>query len=461
VTKRNPIESPTARDLDPRAVEYTASVQYDSTLYEFDIAASLAHARMLGKQGIISPEDAKRIERGLNQIREEIDRGEFEWREELEDIHLNIEARLREKIGPAGGRLHTARSRNDQIATDMRLFVLSACAAVSELITSLQETILDVAEANVEVVMPGYTHLQRAQPVLFAHHLLAYVEMLERDNHRFFATYDRTNELPLGSGALAGVPYPIDREYVAEELGFARISQNSIDAVSDRDFVIDFHASAAVLMMHISRLAEEIVLWSTEEFGYVRLPPEFATGSSIMPQKLNPDIAELARARTGRVFGNLVGALTVMKGLPLSYNRDLQEDKPSLFDSASNVSSTLQVMTAMLPALEFDAARMESAASAGYLLATDLADYLVRKGLPFREAHEAVAELVRYAQSEKKSLSDLTLDEYRRFSPLFDERVLALDVRSSLAARDVLGGTAPARVAEAIRLARERLKSDA
>jgi len=458
-TQKTP-QSPTARGLDPRALDYSASIEYDTALYPFDIAASIAHARMLGRQNIISREDAKKIERGLKEIGEEIERGEFTWREEFEDVHLNIEARLREKIGAPGGRLHTARSRNDQIATDTRLFVLSSCAMTSHQLSALQDTILSVAEANIEVVMPGYTHLQRAQPVLLAHHLLAYFEMFERDAHRLHATFERSNELPLGAGALAGVPYPIDRESVAEELGFGRISANSIDAVSDRDFVIDFHMTAAVLMTHVSRLAEEIVLWSSEEFGFIRLPDAFATGSSIMPQKRNPDIAELARARTGRVYGNLVAALTMMKGLPLSYNRDLQEDKRPLFDTVSNLASTLEVMTAMLPELRFDAAKMEAAASAGYALATDLADSLVRKGLPFRDAHQAVGELVLYAQSEDKALGDLTLEECRRFSPLFDEAALSVDVHSSVAARDVPGGTAPGRVKAALEEARERLKGE-
>jgi len=454
------MDSPTARRLDPRALAYSASVTFDTALYSFDIAASIAHARMLGRQNIISAEDAKRIERGLKEIEQEIEGGEFTWREELEDIHLNIEVRLREKIGPAGGRLHTGRSRNDQIATDMRLFLLSTCAMVSDQLTALQDAVLTVAETNIEVVMPGYTHMQRGQPVLLAHHLLAYFEMFERDAHRLHGTFERTNELPLGAGALAGVPYPIDRESVAEELGFGRISANSIDAVSDRDFVIDFHMSAAVLMMHISRLAEEIVLWSSEEFGFIHLPEEFATGSSIMPQKRNPDIAELARARTGRVYGNLMAALTMMKGLPLSYNRDLQEDKRPLFDSVSNLMSTLEVVTAMLPALTFNAARMEVAASAGYTLATDLADYLVRKGVPFRDAHQSIADLVRDAQAERKPLNALSLEDFRRYSPLFDEDVLRIDVRASLEARDVHGGTAPARVAEALKQARDRLKAE-
>jgi argininosuccinate lyase len=461
VSRQNPIESPTARGLDRRGLKYSVSIAYDRRLYRHDIAGSIAHSRMLAKQGIITGDDAESIMRGLEEIRDEIERGDFPFREELEDIHMNIEVRLREKIGEAAGRLHTARSRNDQIATDMRLFVMEACEDVPSAIRGLQFALLDLAEANQDAVMPGYTHLQRAQPVLFAHHLLAYFEMLDRDSGRFRDCRERADELPLGSGALAGVPYPVDREFVASELGFSRVSRNSIDAVADRDFVIEFQAAGATAMMHISRLGEEIVLWSSDEFGFIRLPDEFATGSSIMPQKRNPDMAELARGRTGRVYGNLLAILTTLKGLPLAYNRDLQEDKEPVFDTVDTLLGTLSVLSAMLPTLTISADRMEEAATGSYMLATDLADYLARKGLPFREAHQAVAELVRYAEAEGRPLSGLSLEDYRRFSPLFDRDVLSLDVRASIAARDVPGGTAPARVAEALELARERLKGEA
>ncbi len=456
---RKSTDSPTARGLDRRALRYSASIAYDRRLYRHDIAASIAHARMLGRQGIIPAGDAEAIVRGLEEIRQEIERAEFPFREELEDIHLNIEVRLREKIGEAAGRLHTARSRNDQIATDMRLFVMEACGEAIAGIRGLQRALVELAEANQEVIMPGYTHLQRAQPVLLAHHLLAYFQMLDRDAQRFGGCRARADELPLGSGALAGVPYAIDREFVASELGFSRVSQNSIDAVADRDFVVDFQAAAATTMMHLSRLSEEIVLWCSEEFGFVRLPEEFATGSSIMPQKRNPDIAELARGKTGRVYGNLMAILTTLKGLPLAYNRDLQEDKEPLFDTIDTLLPSLEVMAAMLPALRVEAAKAELAAAGSYTLATDVADYLVRKGVPFRDAHQAVTELVRYAESLGKGLSELTLEEYRRFSPLFEEDVLALDIRSSVAARDVAGGTAPSRVREALRKARQRLEA--
>ena len=370
--------------------------------------------------------------RGLAEVREEIEAGKFEWRDDLEDVHLNIEAALRERIGDAGARLHTARSRNDQVATDVRLFVMDSCDRAVAGLRDVQRALVGLAEANAGAVMPGYTHLQRAQPVLFAHHLLAYFEMLDRDAARFAVTRDRADELPLGSGALAGVPYPIDREAVARELGFSRVSRNSIDAVSDRDFAVDFHAAAATTMMHLSRLSEEIIVWSSDEFGFLRLPDDFTTGSSIMPQKRNPDVAELARGRSGRVYGNLVALLTVLKGLPLAYNRDLQEDKLTLFDTADVVLPTLEVMAAMLPRLTLDAERVAKAASGGYLLATDVADYLVRKGVPFRDAHQAVADLVRHAEEQGKSLADLTLDEYRRFSPQFQEDVLSLDARASI-----------------------------
>jgi argininosuccinate lyase len=458
VANQERISSPTARDLDQRALKYSASIAYDRRLYRHDIAGSIAHARMLAKQRIIPGDDAESIIRGLEEIREEIERGDFPFRVELEDIHLNIEARLTEKIGEAAGRLHTARSRNDQIATDMRLFVMEACDDALAGIHGLQASLLDLGEANQDAVMPGYTHLQRAQPILFAHHLLAYFEMLDRDAGRFIDCRSRADELPLGAGALAGSPYPLDREFVASELGFSRISRNSIDAVADRDFVVEFQAASATAMMHVSRLAEEIVLWSSDEFAFIRVPDEFATGSSIMPQKRNPDVAELARGRTGRVYGNLLAILTTLKGLPLAYNRDLQEDKQPLFDTVDTLLGTLEMLSVMLPALTISADRMGQAAKGSYTLATDLADYLARKGMPFREAHQSVAELVRYAEGEGKPLSGLSLEAYRRFSPLFDQDVLSLDVRGSIAARDVPGGTAPGRVAEALKLARERLK---
>jgi argininosuccinate lyase len=422
-----------------------------------DVTASIAHARMLGKQRIITKRDADAIVRGLTEILAEWRRGEFTLREDLEDVHMNVEARLAEKIGPVAGRLHTARSRNDQVATDFRMYAREACVVTMEQLTLLQNALLELAEANKAVIVPGYTHLQRAQPVLFAHHLMAYVSMFHRDFERFMLAYESADVLPLGSGALAGAAHDIDRAYVAEQLGFARISDNSIDAVSDRDFAVEYMSAAALAMVHVSRLAEELVLWSSAEFGFIRLPDAFATGSSIMPQKKNPDVAELARGRAAPVIGGLMAMLTLLKGLPLAYNRDLQEDKPLLFDAERILLTTLEVLSAMLPRIEVDAKRGRKAAVENYSLATDLADYLVRKGLPFRDAHEAVGKLVRYAEGKGAELNRLTIEEYRRFSPLFAADALKIDVMSSLRSRDVPGGTAPRRVAAALRAHRRRI----
>ncbi len=453
-------QSPTAQGLDPLALAYTASLDVDRRLYNYDIQQSITHARMLAKQGIISQEDAQAIVAGLEEVRSEIEADAFPWRQELEDVHMNIEARLREKIGEAAGRVHTARSRNDQVVTGLRLYVKDAINDAVTALKDLRLVLLHLAEANQSTIMPGYTHLQRAQPLLLAHHLLAYFEMFSRDAERFLDCYKRADVLPLGSAALAGAAYPLDREFVARELGFARVSENSMDAVADRDFVVEYEATAAICMMHVSRLAEEIVLWASSEFGFVQLDLAFATGSSIMPQKRNPDVAELARGKAGRVFGNLISILTTLKGLPLAYNRDLQEDKAGLFDTVDTLLSTLHVFGAMLPTLRFDAPRLRQAAEGGYALATDLADYLARKGLPFRDAHAAVIALVAYAQEQNKEFSELTLEEYQRFSPLFEDDVLGLDIEGALAARDVPGGTAPRRVAEALRKARERLEAE-
>jgi argininosuccinate lyase len=438
---------------------YTSSIAVDARLLADDVAASIAHARMLGRQRIIPKKDADAIVRGLAAILEEFARGEFVLRDDLEDVHMNVEARLAEKIGPAAGRLHTARSRNDQVATDFRMYVKGAAVRSISRLLALQSALLDLAEANKAVVMPGYTHLQRAQPVLFAHYLLAYCEMFQRDATRFAFAREMMDELPLGSGALAGVPYPVDREFVAEQLDFSRITANSIDAVSDRDFVVDYLGAAALTAVHVSRLAEEIVLWSSAEFAFIRLPDAFATGSSIMPQKKNPDVAELARGRTGRIIGDLIAMLTTLKSLPLAYNRDMQEDKPALFDAEDTLLATLDVVAAMLPKIEVDAKRARNAAAAQFALATDFADYLVRKGLPFREAHEAVGKAVRYAENKNVDLNRLSLDELRRFSPLFGEDALRIDVMASLRSRDVPGGTAPRQVTQALRRARKRIET--
>jgi argininosuccinate lyase len=442
------------KDADKLVQRYTASIPFDQRLYQHDIAGSLAHAKMLAKQSIITDKEAELIGMGLVLIREEIEQGQFQFKAELEDIHMNIEARLTEKIGDIAGKLHTARSRNDQVAVDLRLFCKEAIADAISGLRGLQSALLDVAEANKDVVVPGYTHLQRAQPILLAHHLLAYFEMLERDAQRFQDCLKRTDVMPLGSGALAGVPYAIDRAFVAKQLGFSQISQNSLDAVSDRDFVIEYEAAASVAMMHLSRLGEELVLWSSAEFGFIEIDDAYATGSSIMPQKKNPDVAELGRGKTGRVYGHLMGMLTTMKGLPLSYNRDLQEDKEGLFDTVDTLLSTLAVFAGMVKTLKVKAERTNQAASQSYILATDVADYLVKKGLPFRQAHSVVAKLVSYAVEKGKELHQLELGEYRQFSPLFDAGVLDITVASSIKARNVVGGTAPEQVD--IQLARAR-----
>ena len=439
---------------------YTVSIHYDRRLYRQDIAGSIAHARMLAKQGIITDADAAAIERGLLEIRREIEDGNFVWRPELEDIHMNVESRLHEKIGDAAGRLHTARSRNDQIALDVRMFTKAAIGEVLQAIHALRLSLVGQAEANADAVMPGYTHVQRAQPVLFAHHMLAYFEMLGRDAERFRQAYERADVMPLGSGALAGLPYPIDREFVAGELGFSRISRNSMDAVADRDFLLDFQAAAAICMMHLSRMAEELVLWSSDEFAFIRLSEDYTTGSSIMPQKRNPDFAELARGKTGRVYGGLMALLTLMKGLPLTYNRDMQEDKEGFFDTYDTLLATLTIFADMIAKMNIVPDRMREAARDSYALATDIADYLVDRGMPFREAHGVVARLSDYAVERGAQFEQLTLDEYRRFSSLFDEDVLAISVGSSVAARDVPGGTAFERVQQAIAEAKARLHDE-
>ncbi|MBE9502475.1 MAG: argininosuccinate lyase [Dehalococcoidia bacterium] len=456
----NPLRNQFEKEGEKSVEEYTASIPFDRRLYKQDIVGSIAHAKMLAKQGIISDKEAELIMMGLASIREEIEQGVFELSAELEDIHMNIEARLIEKIGEAGQKLHTARSRNDQIALDMRLFAKEAISHTIEKLVGLQKALLDLAEANKDVVMPGYTHLQRAQPVLFAHHILAYFEMLQRDVGRFRDCLKRADVMPLGSGALAGVPYAIDREFLAQELGFARVSENSMDAVSDRDFIIEYQAAASLAMMHISRLAEEIILWSSVEFGFVRLAAAYTTGSSIMPQKRNPDVAELARGKTGRVYGNLLAILTTMKALPLTYNRDLQEDKEGFFDTVNTLISTLEVLTGMIATMQIRGDRTKEAAEGGYILATDLADYLVRKGVPFRQAHEIVGKLVQYAMEKGKGFKDLSLDEYQRFSPLFAQDVYSVTVESSLEARTARGGTAPRQVEQALKRARKIVQGE-
>jgi argininosuccinate lyase len=447
------------KGVDKAVEKYLASISFDWRLYKYDIAGSIAHAQMLAKQGLISEKDAELIVSGLVAIRDEIEQGKFEFKPELEDIHMSIESRLFEKIGDVAGKLHTARSRNDQVALDMRLFVKEAISGAVSGLKNFQLALLDIAEANKTVIMPGYTHLQQAQPILFAHHLLAYFEMLQRDVMRFRDCLKRTDVLPLGSGALAGVAYPVDRNFIAKKLGFSGVSANSLDAVSDRDFVIEYEAAVAITMMHMSRLAEEITLWSSAEFGFVELDEAYATSSSIMPQKKNPDVAELARGKTGRVYGNLLSLLTVMKGLPLAYNRDMQEDKEGLFDTVDTLLSTLEVFTGLIKTLKIDTARMQQAMSGSYILATDLADYLVSKGLPFRQAHNIVGKLVQYAISKNKSFHELSLDEYRNFSPLFVDDVYGITAETSVEARNAAGGTSPKQVVAALPRARKLIRA--
>jgi argininosuccinate lyase len=435
---------------------FTESVSYDKRLAPFDIAGSVAHVKMLEKQGILKEEEAERIISGLNEILKEIEGGKFEWKRELEDVHMNIEKRLTEKVGPVGGKLHTGRSRNDQVATDVRLYVRKEIEEILELLKNLRRAFVKQAEENLDVVMPGYTHLQIAQPVLYSHHMLAYYWMFKRDEERFKDTLKRVNVSPLGSAALAGTSYPLDREFTAKLLGFSGVTRNSMDAVSDRDFVAETIFNCAMVMMHLSRLSEELVLWSTEEFGFIELPDAFCTGSSIMPQKKNPDVSELTRGKTGRVYGDLVAILTVLKGLPLTYNRDLQEDKEPLFDAIDTVKLSLKVNTLIVEGMKPKKERMREQARKGFSLATDVADYLAKKGVPFREAHRIVGELVSYCLDRGKTLENLSLEEFKKFSDKFDEDVLSLmSVEGSINSRNITGGTAREQVEREIREIKE------
>jgi argininosuccinate lyase len=431
----------------PLVEAFTTSYPIDCRLYPYDIAGSVAHARMLGKQRIIPARDASRIVSGLGRIRREFERGVFTPKPQDEDVHMAIERRLIELIGPVGGKLHTARSRNDQIALDLRLYVRDAGSIIRRQLGGLRRALGMQARRHADAIMPGFTHLQPAQPVLFAHHLLAYVEMLARDEDRIADCLRRADVLPLGSGALAGTTFPIDRAFVARQLDFAAVSENSLDAVSDRDFVAELLAALAIVGMHLSRFADEIVLWSSQQFGFIELPDAFATGSSMMPQKKNPDVGELIRGKTGRLYGNLVNLLTMLKGLPLAYNRDLQEDKTPLFDSVDTVIASVEVLTAMVPRLRVRADRLRAAASTGYTLATELADYLASKGVPFRDAHGVVGAIVQSAIAAGRQLEELTLAELRQFSPAFNrdvKRWLTLD--AAVKRRKAPGGTSPSNV---------------
>ena len=433
--------------VDALVQRYTASVGFDKRMAVFDIQGSLAHARMLAAQRIISAHDLAEIERGMLQIEQEIAAGSFDWKLELEDVHLNIEARLTQLIGDAGKRLHTGRSRNDQVATDIRLWLRAAIDAIQDQLAALRAALRDVAAAHVDTIMPGFTHLQVAQPVTFGHHLLAYVEMFGRDVERLADCRRRVNRLPLGAAALAGTSYPLDREMVARELGFEAVTRNSLDAVSDRDFAIEFCAASSLIMVHISRLSEELVLWMSQAFGFIALPDRYCTGSSIMPQKKNPDVPELARGKSGRVVGHLNALLVLMKGQPLAYNKDNQEDKEPLFDTADTVLDTLTLFADMVRGIRVNAAAMEAAALKGYATATDLADYLVKKGLPFRDAHEVVAHAVRACSSSGRDLAGLSLDELKAMHPAVEADVFdVLTLRGSVDSRRVYGGTAPSEV---------------
>ncbi len=454
---------------------YTASVFFDKRLYQADITGSLAHADMLAAQGIINAADHASIQQGMAQIAGEIESGAFEWQLDLEDVHLNIEARLTQLVGDAGKRLHTGRSRNDQVATDVRLWLRGEIDVISELLVELQQALVDTAEKNAEVILPGFTHLQVAQPVSFGHHLLAYVEMFARDADRMADVRKRVNFLPLGAAALAGTSYPLDRERVAKTLGMVDaqgqpcVCQNSLDAVSDRDFAIEFTAAASLVMVHISRLSEELILWMSQNFGFIRIADRFTTGSSIMPQKKNPDVPELARGKTGRVVGHLMGLITLMKGQPLAYNKDNQEDKEPLFDTVDTLKDTLRIFAEMVGGqfntetgqkeggITVNPGPMEQAALRGYATATDLADYMVKKGLPFRDAHEAVAHAVKAAMAHNVDLSELPLDVLQGFNPAIEKDVYdCLSLRGSLNARNILGGTAPAQVR--MQIARHRVR---
>ena len=443
---------------------YTSSVFFDKRMWQADIAGSLAHAGMLAAQGIISQADLASIQKGMAQITTEIESGAFEWKLDLEDVHLNIEARLTQLVGDAGKRLHTGRSRNDQVATDVRLWLRAEIDVIGGLLTGLQKALVDIAEQNVEVILPGFTHLHVAQPVSFGHHMLAYVEMFARDAERLADVRRRVNRLPLGAAALAGTSYPLDREAVAIALGMVDdkgdpcVCQNSLDAVSDRDFAIEFTAAASLCMVHISRFSEELILWMSQNFGFIQIADRFTTGSSIMPQKKNPDVPELARGKTGRVVGHLMGLITLMKGQPLAYNKDNQEDKEPLFDTVDTLKDTLRIFAEMVGGITVKPQAMEQAALRGYATATDLADYLVKKGLPFRDAHETVAHAVKAAISHNVDLSELPLSVLQEFNPAIEKDVYeALSLRGSLNARNTLGGTAPAQVRAQIARHRQRL----
>lgn len=439
--------------------EFSQSISFDSRLWKEDIEGSRAHAKMLHKQGIINKKELNQILKGLSEIERDIEEGKFQFKAELEDVHMNIERALIEKVGSAGAKLHTARSRNDQVATDLRLYLRTKVQELIEELAELEKTFLSIAEKHIDTIMPGYTHLQKAQPVLLAHHLLAYAWSFERDRERLKETLKRINKCPLGAGALAGTSLLIDRHFTAKELGFEEVIPNSMDAVSDRDFVCDVLYCGAMVMMHLSRLAEEIILWATDEFKFIELPDRFSTGSSMMPQKKNPDPAELIRGKTGRVYGNLISLLTTMKGLPLTYNRDLQEDKEPVFDTIDTVSMSLKIVNEMLPEIRFNKERMKEASEKGFTTATDLAEYLVKKGIPFRNSHEITGKIVLYCIEKGKSLSKLSLKEFKKFSDKVESDVYAiLNPEGSIEAKLSYGSTSKSSIKEQIKLLRKKVK---
>lgn len=450
-----------SKNTDVLVEEFTSSISFDCRMYREDIAGSIAHATMLAKCGILKAEEADVIIGGLKDILADIEAGKFSFEVSLEDIHMNIEQRLTERIGSLGGKLHTARSRNDQVALDTHLYLRRELSELGDLIVKLQQALLEVAKKHENVIMPGYTHLQRAQPILFAHHLLAYFYMLVRDFDRLTMVYKHTDMMPLGAGALAGTTFPIDRQFVADKLNFKKVYDNSMDAVSDRDYILEFLSFASILMMHLSRISEEIILWSSAEFQFIELDDAHCTGSSIMPQKKNPDVAELVRGKTGRVFGHLMAMLTVTKGLPLAYNKDLQEDKEGLFDTIDTVKFSLTVYASMLKAMKVREKNMTDALKSDFSNATDMADYLVTKGLPFRQAHAVVGKSVAYAIANNKVLGDLTLAEFKEFSPLFESDIMdVIQVERCVAARNSFGGTSYAEVQQSFVRAKQYLAGE-
>ena len=448
------------KNTDKKVDDFNSSIRFDQRMYAQDIKGSIAHAKMLGKQGIIEMSESEKIVKGLLDVLSDIENGKVEFLIDAEDIHMNVEKLLTDKIGDAGKRLHTGRSRNDQVALDIRMYLMDEIDEIYEMVKNLMSALVSIAKDHTETIMPGYTHLQKAQPISFAHHMMAYFEMLKRDSERLLDTKKRTNVMPLGSGALAGTTYPLDREFVATELGFAGVTQNSLDGVSDRDFVIELASTLSIIMMHLSRFSEELILWSSHEFSFVEMDDAFSTGSSIMPQKKNPDVAELIRGKTGRVYGHLMGLLTTMKGIPLAYNKDMQEDKEPIFDAIDTVKLCLPVFCDMITTMTIRKENMLKGAKGGFTNATDVADYLVKKGMPFRDAHEVVGKLVFYSISKDKALDELTIDEFKEFSSIIEEDVYdAISMETCVNGRTVIGGPARATVENAIAVAENYIEN--